>query len=71
MLGVKDKTRFSSIVLALRTLKRRRTVPIDNWKLQCMLMHVPREVVVMVLTGVVMMVVVIEGTYCTTKEAYL
>ena len=36
-----------------------------------MLMHVLREVVVMVLTGVVMMVVVIEGTYCTTKEAYL
>lgn len=31
MLGVKDKTRFSSILLALRTLKRRQTVPIDNW----------------------------------------
>lgn len=31
MLGVKDKTRFSSILLALRILKRRQTVPIDNW----------------------------------------
>lgn len=31
MLRVKDKTRFSSILLALRILKRQQTVPIDNW----------------------------------------
>lgn len=31
MLGVKDKTRFGSILLALRIWKRRQTVPVDNW----------------------------------------
>ena len=31
MLGGKDKTRFGSILLALRIWKRRQTVPIDNW----------------------------------------